>query len=163
MKGEKCVCAPHAACKEVQDTEAWRHRCFVEEASKASSVFNSAMKWLLELSCSDHSSPNTDMLATTPLHLPLKLRAAFLLPALHSVQYDLLQGFHAKHLEHINCLPLSDQDPGQSLYAPSARSGHAWFWASTRMRNKIHQNGYPQPCMQKNTCEVSLNNQATHI
>lgn len=36
--------APHAAGREVQDTEAWRHRCFVEEASKASSAFNSAMK-----------------------------------------------------------------------------------------------------------------------
>lgn len=64
------------------------------EVNKASSVFNSAMKWHLELSCSDHCSPDTDTL-TTSVCLPLKLWVASLSPALHSMQYDLFQGFHA--------------------------------------------------------------------
>lgn len=44
VKGERHVYAAHATHREGQDIEAWRHRCSVEEGSKASSVFNSAMK-----------------------------------------------------------------------------------------------------------------------
>lgn len=111
VKGERHVYAAHATHREGQDTEAWRHRCSVGEGSKASSAFNSAMKWLLELSCSDHSIPDTDMLATTLIHLSLKRWAASTSPVLHSMQYDLLQGFHAQCLEHVNSSALSNQDP----------------------------------------------------
>lgn len=44
VKGERHVYGAHATHREGQDTEAWRHRCSVEEGSKASSGFNSAMK-----------------------------------------------------------------------------------------------------------------------